>query len=115
MESKKKQRISLFTFILSGVLFTMGGLLLIAESKIWFGLLQLAAGIFNFGAVAFRKKAIRARLELVVFLFNILVALSVAWDYMLAGKQYLQYAWFMAALLSCIALIITVRKKYVNP
>ena len=111
MESPKKQKINLFTFILSGILFVMGGLLLILEDKTWLGVIQVIAGAFNFGVAILKSRKFKSWLELVILFFNILVAASVAWDYILEGKKYLQYAWIMAALLSAIAMIITLRKR----
>jgi hypothetical protein len=52
MESSRKQKLNRFTFILSGTLFTFGGLLLIMDGKLWLGLIQVVAGVFNYSTVA---------------------------------------------------------------
>lgn len=115
MESSRKQKFNRFTFILSGTVFTLGGLLLIMDGKLWLGLIQIVAGVFNYSAVALQKRQIQKKLEVMVLIFNILVSVSVAWDYILEQKQYLQYAWLLAAGLSLVAMIITLRKRNNSP
>jgi hypothetical protein len=46
---------------------------------------------------------------------NIIVCFSIAIDNMLADKNYIQYAWLAAAIMSLFALIMHYRKKKTLP
>lgn len=110
MDQKKKHKISLATFLLSGFLFVLGGITLIEESKLVLGGIQLLAGVFNIAVLAYKNPVVKAKLEIVILTFNVLVAITVAIDYILEGRKFLQYAWFLTAFLSAITLVVTYRK-----
>lgn len=106
-----KHKLSTIVFIINGLLFFLGGAGLLSEGKYVFGLIQVVAGISNMAIlVGTRKSHRRHILNLVILLMNVLVAGSIAWDYTLAGKQYIQYAWLVAALMSLAAFAIQLRK-----
>lgn len=107
MALNKRQRLSLITFLISGFLFILGGITLLEDEKIILGSIQILAGISNLVILAIRNPSIKTKLELVILLFNVIVAITVAIDYILEGRKYLQYAWFLAAFLSGVALVMT--------
>ncbi len=107
MALNKKQRLSLITFLLSGFLFILGGITLLEEEKIILGSIQILAGISNIVILVFKNPSIKGKLEFVILLFNVVVATTVAFDYISEGRKYLQYAWFLAAFLSGVALVMT--------
>ena len=52
-------------------------------------------------------------LNRLVLLMISVVAVAVGFDLIAAGKQYIQYAWFFAALASLIALLVQLKKDKV--
>ncbi|GJM29303.1 MAG: hypothetical protein DHS20C17_19380 [Cyclobacteriaceae bacterium] len=113
MDQKKKEKISFATFLLSGFLFILGGITLIEDDKLVLGGIQLLAGVFNLAIILFKNPVTKTKLEIVILVFNILVATTVAIDYIMEGRKFLQYAWFLAAFLSTVALVFRM-KKYPN-
>jgi len=105
MALTKRQRLYIITFLLSGFLFILGGISLLEEKKILLGSIQILAGLCNLIVLGFKNPLIKNKLELIILLFNIVVAITVALDYVMQGKKYLQYAWLLAAILSGIALL----------
>lgn len=106
-----KHKLSTIVFVLNGILFFLGGIGLLGEGKVLFGAIQLVAGTSNLAILLGTRKSHRRHIiNLVILLMNVLVAGSIAWDYTLAGKQYIQYAWLVAALMSTAAFAIQLRK-----
>lgn len=77
-------------------------------------MLQLLAAFLNLSMlVPFKSRPMKGKLELGILVMNILVALSIAIDYILIGKTYIQYAWMLVAIMSCVTLLIKLRRR--NP
>ncbi len=109
---KKKNRLELVAFSLNGFLFLLGGVVLIDENKIVLGIIQLVSSLLNIlMIVRIRNKKRVEKLNHAILVMNVIVCISVGIDYMLANKTYIQYAWFFAAVVSLVALIIQIRKK----
>lgn len=112
MKPERKERINRLVFTLNGFLFVLGGIAPLIEGKLFLGGIQLAAGLFNLLLLLpFTQIRTRVWLNRVVLLLNIVVAISVALDYISAGKRFIQYVWFLAALGSFIALWIQVKRE----
>ena len=109
---KNKKKVAKIAFIINGFLFLMNGIVLINENQLLFGLLYLLAVIFNFGMLYnFKNFKVNESFDYVIFVLNIIISIIVAIQYIQAGKSYIQYAWFIAALFSTIALILKIKKR----
>jgi len=112
MKSKNKKKFTRIAFILNGFLFLMNGIVLINDNQLVFGLLHLVAVIFNFGMLYnFKNFKVNESFDYIIFVLNIIICIIVAIQYIEAGKSYIQYAWFIAALFSTIALILKIKKR----
>ncbi|WP_422360014.1 hypothetical protein [Reichenbachiella sp.] len=106
-----KHKLSTIVFVVNGILFFLGGAGLLGEGKVIFGAIQIVAGACNIAIlIGTRKSHRRHIINLLILLMNVVVAGSISWDYTLAGKQYIQYAWLVAALMSLAAFAIQLRK-----
>lgn len=111
MNTKRKNRIIRISFLLNGFLFLMGGVNLMGEQKILFGLIQIIAAILNFGMLTnIKSETNKYHLSISIFIVNIFVAISIAVNYIQSGTQYIQYVWFLVAFLTLGATIIQIRK-----
>ncbi len=108
----RKEKLTRAAFLLNGFLFLMGGVDLVQNEKIVFAAIQLIASLLNFGVLAgFKNEKIKKNLNTLILLMNVVVSLSVGIDYHLSGKSFIQYAWYLAALVSIIALVVQLRKS----
>jgi len=106
VNSKRKDKFSKIAFLLNGILFLIAGIGLVNDSKLTLGILQLFAAILNLAMIInFKNERAKGILEYAILTMNIIVSLSIALDYILLGKSYIQYAWIIAAFVSLIALI----------
>lgn len=109
---KTKNKLAKVAFVLNGVLFLMGGVLLIGEGKNVFGIIQFLASILNIAILLnFRNKRSVSKLNIAIFVINLLVCLSISLDYFLAGKSYIQYLYIVAAIISFVALRIQMERS----
>lgn len=108
----RKKRLVSITFAINGFLFLMGGLSLIFEDKIIFGMIQLLASMLNIlMIVKIRSEKPIVKLNLGVLVMNVIVCISIALDNMLADTSYIQYAWIVAAMASLVAFFIQIKRK----
>lgn len=106
-----KHKLTTAVFVINGILFFLGAAGLFEDGKVVFGTIQLVAGICNMAILTSSKKSHRRHIiNLVILLMNVMVAGSIAWDYTMAGKQYIQYAWLVAALMSLTVFAVQLRK-----
>lgn len=112
MNNKIKNRFLRLAFLLNGLIFLFAGAMLISDNKVVFGILQLLASILNLSMIIhFRNENAKKKIEYAILIANIIVSLSIAIDYILSGKLYIQYMWIMAAVMSAIAVIIQVKRE----
>lgn len=112
MTANRKEKINRIVFALNGFLFIMGAIDPLSQGKLLLGGIQLLAGISNLAFLfSLRKGEPNLWLNRLVLLMNVVVAITVGFDQIAAGKQYIQYAWFFAAFASLVALFIQVRKE----
>lgn len=112
MNSEKKARIIKITFILNAFLFLLGGIDLIELQQPIFGSLHLLAGFSNLLLViTFKNEILKKKLNYLVLIFNIIVATTIAINCFNNGKQYIQYAWILAALLSLLVLLTQLKQQ----
>lgn len=111
MNQQRKERITRAVFVLNGFLFLLGGVGLLNDGKIVFGIAQIIASVLNFGMLSkFRKTEYKYLLELLILVVNVIVCVLIAIDYIQMGKMYIQYMWIIAAIISTIALIVKLVK-----
>lgn len=112
MNSNKKARIIKTTFILNAFLFLLGGIDLIELQQPIFGSLHLLAGFCNLLLViTFKNEAIKRKLNYLVLIFNCIVATIIAINCFNNGKQYIQYVWILAAVLSLFVLLMQLKQE----
>ena len=112
MENKRKKRFARAAFMLGGLLLLMNGIVLIGESKVVFGIIQVIASFLNFGMLRnFKNLKAKRNLEYGVFIMNIIISLLIARDYIQAGSSYIHYVWIFSAILYTVALVFIIRKK----
>ena len=110
-KAEQKARLTKIVFGLNGVLFLLGGITLLEEAKVVLALIQLIAAITNLAMLPrFIPEARKVYLSIIVLIMNVVVNASIFYDYLMAGKQYIQYVWLLAALLSVVALVVIVRR-----
>ncbi|GAB5472658.1 MAG: hypothetical protein Mars2KO_07570 [Maribacter sp.] len=113
---KSKDKLNSIAYALNGILFLMGGITLIDDGKLIFAAIQVLASILNIMMVLkIRKKGKIEKLNHIILAMNIVVCISVAVDYILANKSYIQFVWIFAALLSLVALILQMKRKKTLP
>ncbi|MCB0628586.1 MAG: hypothetical protein R2824_25730 [Saprospiraceae bacterium] len=99
-------------FILNGGLYLLGMSGLISDGKWLFAGLYLLAGLANLAMlIRFKEERLKNGLNFFILFLNVVVAFYTAVDYHLSGKQYVQYAWVLAGLMSVVALVIQYRKR----
>lgn len=111
MNTEKKKRNTKRTFLANGAVFILGAAILYDDGKIMLASLQMLAGICNWLMVILADEKQKEKLNYIVLVFNIIVALATSIDYFISGKKYIQYAWIIIAVLSFIPLIKVVRKN----
>ena len=115
MRDKKKKKLFIITFLLNSFLFALTGFDVISDAKVSLGLVYLLASFANLiMGLSSNKEKLRAILHYIVLFMNVLVALSLGIDSIVAGKNYIQYAWFLAALMSLIALILQWKRRKIT-
>ncbi|MCB0476114.1 MAG: hypothetical protein KDC69_10575 [Flavobacteriaceae bacterium] len=105
-KQSSKNNILRFLFLLNGALFILGGIGLLQDEKIILAIFQLLAAALNIGMFAnFKRQKNKKSLELAILGMNIIVALSIGFDYLFSGKSYIQYAWFLVAIITVFVFI----------
>ena len=108
----KKTKLNKLVFSLNGFLFLMGSITLFDEGKFGFGIVQLIAALINISMILNVKNVkVESNLNYAIMAMNVIVCISVGIDNILSGKTYLQYVWFIAAIMSSIALIVHIKKN----
>ena len=98
-------------FLLNGFLFLMGGITLLEEAKVVLALIQLIAAVTNLAMLPrFIPEARKVYLSIIVLIMNMVVNASIFYDYLMAGKQYIQNVWLLASVLSLVALVVITRR-----
>jgi len=112
ISERKKKRAGKIAFILNGLLFVLNGVVIVGEAKLFFGIIQIIAGLLNFGMLSQKiKPQTRNILDYAIFLINIVIALLIALDYSQQGKAYIQYAWIFISVLYFLALLYKIYLK----
>lgn len=93
---KKNKKLYLPLVLAAGV-FLMAGFDGLQTGAVLVGVANLVAGLVNLGAVVFVKRTPRLT-SIVVNLMNAAVAGVMSVSAVLAGKNYIQYAWALACL-----------------
>lgn len=108
----RKEKLKKAIFALNGCLFLLSGITACLDWKIVFGIIQIIAGLINLSFLLKRLTATQKNgLQILVYLMNIIVAITVALDYYNEGTEYIQYVWILTALISVIPLVIFLRKN----
>ena len=111
MKPEQKKRFIRLANLLNGLIFLLGAVALLKESKTVLAIPQLVASVLNFSLLLkIRNDKLALGMSIAVFVLNILVCLTIAVDYFLSGSSYIQYAWILAAVLSLIALIFLLKR-----
>jgi len=106
MSKNKKEKLYKVPTILNAFLFVFSGFTFIGSNKILFGIIQIVAGSLNLILLPNRiPQKTKTIFSYLVFVFNIIVAVTISIDYFNAGKEYIQYVWIVVALISLFALI----------
>jgi hypothetical protein len=111
MDQSKRKRPERFSFLLNGIIFIFGGLILFHDGKTILGIIQLVTGFSNLVMLRLHTERTRRFVNRIILILNILVAISVSADYFITGKKYLQYVWIAVAAISLVSLIIDFRRR----
>jgi len=110
--AEKKVKLTKIVFGLNGVLFLMGGVSLLEEGKTLLATIQLVAAGTNLAMIPrFIPDQKKRYLGMVVLAMNVVVNGSIFYDNLVAGKNYIQYVWLLAAVMSLVALVVMYRKE----
>lgn len=113
METLRKKRLTRFSFILNGMLFLLGGYGFIAEGVYLFGGIQVLGGVLNLLKVKsgplFGSKS--SYLEDGINLFNIIIPITIGFNYQNQGTQYLHLVWFLVAIMNIVVFFIFIKKR----
>ena len=111
MDRSRRKCFEKFAFLLNGIIFIFGGLVLFNDRKFVTGIIQLATGFSNLVMLRLHTERTRRYVNRIILILNIVVAIGVSADYFIAGKKYLQYVWIAVAAVSVVNLIIDFRKR----
>lgn len=93
-------------------MFLMGGVSLLEEGKTLLATIQLVAAGTNLAMIPrFIPDQKKRYLGMVVLAMNVVVNGSIFYDNLVAGKNYIQYVWLLAAVMSLVALVVMYRKE----
>ena len=106
---REKLRIRL-PLLIGAIPFLATGIDALVHGKVFFGTVNVAMAAANLLALRFAEKT-PAHTQGVLFVLNALVAWVVGWDYYLAGKKGLPYAWLVVGFFYSIAALVVVTKK----
>ena len=107
MAFNQKERLIRMSFLLNGFLFVLGALELITSGRVPFGLFQGGIAVMNFLLYSKGREAITKKLLTYgILIANIVVYLTTVSEKVNAGKQLVQYAWLIAAIMTTVALIV---------
>lgn len=113
---KTKERLSKVVFALNAFLFLLSAIGLGEQGKWLLATIQgLAAALNIILLLRFLSMKSRKLLGQAVFIMNVLVCLSVAIDYQSSGSNYIHFAWYLAALISLLAIFINRKKAKPSP
>ena len=112
MDQARKDLLIRVSYLMNALLFFMGGFVLIEDERVLFAIIQFIASSLNLLGFLFAlDRRVAFRFKQSVLLVDILVAMSVAVNYAQEGRQYIQYAWAVAAVFTLVALIVLSRKE----
>ena len=111
MRTARKDRLAKASFILDAFVFMMGAFAFFMEMKYFLGTLQVIAGLLNLSMLFWKNQNISNRFTKVLLIANIVVALSVAYDFYSRGTDYIHYVWLLTAIVSLVALVIKIRNE----
>jgi len=110
MNPLKRKRLEKIAFLLNGMIFIFGGMILFDEAKPVAGIIQLVTGLSNLVMLRLHTEHRKRFVNRIILILNILVAIGVSADYFMTGKKYIQYVWIAVAVISTVNLIIDFRK-----
>ena len=105
MTPEKKKIIPL---VFAGTLFLLSGIAAFQDGDLVVGYMSFVISLINVVAVFLVHKYPQI-VTIVLFFMDAVAAVTVGIMMILAGKQYLQYAWFVAAIGYVIAAVMTVK------
>lgn len=112
MNQARRNRIIRISYLLNALLFFVGGFELLGNDKLGFAIIQFMASSLNlFGFLFTLNPKTNTSFKQSILVLDILVAMSVAVNYAQEGKQYIQYAWALAAVMNLVALVVLSRKR----
>ena len=108
---KRKEKLEKAVYIINGLLFLMEGITLIYKHEIAWAIMHLAASMFNILVIfmAWNRRAFKY-FNYLILVLNIVFCTYTSINSALSGKQYIQYVWLLASILTLVALIIQVRR-----
>ncbi len=112
MNQIRKNRIIRISYLMNALLFFLGGFEFLGNDRLFFAIIQFVASSLNLiGVIVALNPMFGFRFKQSLLVIDIFVAMSVAVYYSDIGKQYIQYAWAVASIMSLVALIILSRKE----
>ena len=108
----RKKKFTRIVFILNGLLFLLAAFDYASQTLWAFTTLHFTAAMLNLSMIKkFRSEKRKELFSYGILLMNIIVPIALAMDCIAQGKQYIQYAWFLAALMSTVVLILKIIRR----
>jgi hypothetical protein len=106
MKSQRRMLLNRLSFLLNGLAFLMNGITLVTDLRLLFGIVHILAGVSNISLLIIKVEKIKHKFYIMIYIFNIIVALLTSYDFFISGKTYIQYVWILIALMSLVTLIL---------
>ena len=106
MPTPSRKKFVQIALALNGFVFLAGGLLDYSSGHVMLGVGQFIIALLNL-ILLLRKLATNSQnlVNGLIFLLNVAVAIAISIKCIQEGKQYIQYAWMLAAFVSLVAFI----------
>ena len=99
-------------FMLNGVMFLLGGLLLFKGGEFLLGGILLLATLPNISRLMVERETRSTdQINYSILAMNVIVCLSMALDEILSGQSFIQFAWLAVAVISILALVLQLRSR----
>ncbi len=99
-------------FALHGMLFFMGGILLIEEDKNILAVIQLSASVLNLSMLlTIQNKKLIDNIHFLILGMNAIICIAAVVINILPKKSYMHYAWFLAAIISLLVLAFQIKSR----
>ncbi len=102
-----RRKLAQLSLGISALVFFTGGIYSLTDGTVEYGVFQLLAGAVNLIQLSSWPDSGEQRAMVAfTFILNVIIALTVAWDYYQQGTRFLHFAWVLAAVFSLVGMLV---------